>query len=154
MKRILIFLFVSLMFMSCNKNTSNETFKQEKDSIEYLNDIILSLNDSIEVLHDSIMIIKKSDIEKVEIVKFNDFKARELYVKNCKFCHGDKGEGDGIKTKIDTTICPHDLALEDKPDQDVYFLILNGSDNMPSQSSKLVEKDIWLLVLYVKKLKK
>ena len=108
--------------------------------------------ENIQLSGDSLFILNKNDIDKIDIIKLNDFKGRGLYVKNCKFCHGDRGHGDGIKSKLDSTLCPHDITIEKTKEHDVYFVILNGKNGMPSHSEKLNEDEIWLLVIYVNKI--
>jgi len=154
MKKLLLFLLPIFLFISCERKSGYLTVKKHEDSIITLNQILNLYSDSIQVLHDSLLFINKNEIEKFEIVKYNNFKGRDLYVKNCKFCHGETGVGDGIKTKIDTSLCPHDISGEEFKEHDVYFVILNGKNKMPGRSQKLSDDDIWLLVFYVKKLYK
>jgi cytochrome c5 len=149
------FIFMLLLiFIGCNKYSSNVESPKD-DSVQILNLFINSLSDSIHVLNDSLFIVKSQNnkIEKMEVIKLKDLKGRDLYVRNCKFCHGDTGKGDGIKSRVDTLLCPHDLTTKDIPDQKVYFVILNGLNDMPPKSGKLNEDEIWLLVVYVNNLK-
>lgn len=89
------------------------------------------------------------DVDSIKIVNLKDFKSKNLYVKHCKFCHGGYGKGDGVKARIDTTLCPYDLSKESKSDQQIYYIILNGQNRMPGQK-ELKEDEIWLLILYIK----
>ena len=67
-------------------------------------------------------------------------------------CHGLNGKGDGVKARHDTTICPYDLSKETKVDKEVYYVVLNGTNKMPNQY-ELIEDDVWLIVIYIKKFK-
>jgi cytochrome c len=141
------------MFFSC---VNDKKFPQESktDSVQILNTYINSLNDSIHILNDSIIIIKNKNlnIEKLEIVNLGELKGKTLYTKHCKFCHGNFGQGDGIKAKVNKDLCPFDLRKESSPDQAVYYVLLNGLNKMPSQK-ELSYNDIWILVIYIKNFK-
>jgi len=94
------------------------------------------------------------DVEKVEIINLGELKSTDLYTKNCKFCHGSQGKGDGIKARTNNEICPYDLSKETKGDKIVYYVILNGQHRMPSHESKLNDTSIKVLVIYIKKFRK
>jgi len=91
-------------------------------------------------------------VDSIKIVNFKELKSSHLYMKHCKFCHGVDGTGEGLKARLDTTLCPYDLSKENKSDNEVYYVILNGKGRMYKQSD-LSEDDIWILVLYIKKFK-
>lgn len=101
--------------------------------------------------YDSIHRLKS---DSVQITTLKEFKSKDLYVKNCKFCHGETGKGDGIKARLNTEICPFDLTKETQPDKFVYYVILNGRDKMPEHKEKLSDDKINILVIYIKKFKK
>jgi hypothetical protein len=92
--------------------------------------------------------------DSVQIITLKEFKSKDLYVKNCKFCHGETGKGDGIKARLDTDICPFDLTKETNPNKVIYYVILNGKDKMPTHKEKLTDDKINILVIYIKKFKK
>ena len=93
------------------------------------------------------------NVEKVQIVKFIDLNSQDLYIKNCKFCHGSYGKGDGIKARVNDKICPFDLSKETKPNKFIYYVILNGKDRMPSHE-QLNDTSIKILIIHIKKFKK
>jgi hypothetical protein len=131
MKKIIAiaFLFLSLIFFtSCDNSIKKVSQKEISNSVD------------------------SSNIESVEIVSLKTLKSTELYTKNCKFCHGSYGKGDGVKARLDPKICPYDLSKEHKPDKFVYYVILNGQDKMPSHE-KLNEENIRILIVYIKKFK-
>lgn len=71
-------------------------------------------------------------------------------MKNCKFCHGDDGHGDGVKARLSKGgICPVDLAKESNPDEFIFQVISNGRGKMPAQK-ELAEEDIKQLVVFIK----
>ena len=67
-------------------------------------------------------------------------------------CHGNFGTGNGVKARLDTTICPYDLTKENKTDKEIYYIILNGNNKMPNQI-ELDNEDVWLIILHIKKFK-
>ena len=93
-------------------------------------------------------------------VKLTDAKViatgKELYAKHCKSCHGTVGEGDGpkassMKTKIESF---KDSKFQAQSDNDIYYQIVVGRDEMPAFDKKLLdEEDRWALVNYVRTLK-
>lgn len=107
-----------------------------------------------ELKQDSVQTLKINTIKEadsIQVMTLKELKSKDLYVKNCKFCHGETGEGDGIKARLNSEICPFDLTKETKSDQFVYYVILNGRDKMPKHKQKLDEDKINVLVIYIKK---
>ena len=92
-------------------------------------------------------------IDTVKVMKMKHLTASNLYGLHCKMCHGGNGKGDGIKARTDITICPYDLTKVNKPDKEVYYVVLNGKKNMPNQY-ELRDSDVWVIVFYIKKFKK
>ncbi|MCF8227328.1 MAG: c-type cytochrome [Bacteroidales bacterium] len=81
-----------------------------------------------------------------------------LYAKNCKSCHGNKGEADGPRAKqIDVPM--FDLSSEDFQaaynDGEIYYMSIIGRDEMPNFESKIPDdEDRWAVVNYIRSLKK
>lgn len=142
MKKIILFLFISLL-ISCNNNIKKDiTVKIPlKDTIV---DYTIKIPENIS---------NDSNIYLGEVISLKELKTKSLYKVNCKFCHGETGKGDGIKSKTNPNICPHDLTKISDTDQTVYYIILNGKNDMPSHSKKIEEDKIKMLVIYIKKLK-
>ena len=91
-------------------------------------------------------------IDTIKVVKMAHLPPSNLYRLHCQMCHGLNGVGDGVKARHDTTICPYDLSKETKLDKEVYYIVLNGTNKMPNQY-ELIEDDVWLIVIYIKKFK-
>jgi len=136
MKKIFVLLLLSLFMIgfSCKneKQESKINYEINSDSLFF----------------DSIGHV--GNVESIEIVSLEKFKSRDLYVKNCKFCHGNYGQGDGIKARLDTTLCPYDLSNETKSDQFVYYVILNGKNKMPDHKD-MNSDNSKILVIYIKR---
>ena len=143
MKNIILFVLFSLFLVSCGNKVKESTTKQLS--------IIDSINHNFNKVIDS---IKPDDIYLSKVVTLKEVKEKSLYSVNCKFCHGDSGEGNGVKARLIPSICPFDLTKETHSDNFVYCVILNGKENMPGYSKKLDDSKIKVLVIYIKKLKK
>jgi mono/diheme cytochrome c family protein len=81
----------------------------------------------------------------------------ELWVRDCKSCHGTKGLGDGAKAKaLNTSV--GDLSTEkfqSQTDGEIFYKFVYGRDEMPSFEKKITdEEDRWSLVNYMRTFKK
>ena len=82
---------------------------------------------------------------------------KALYMKHCKSCHGAKGLGDGTKSAEIETPMPDfsKAAVQEQTDGDLFYKTKNGRDDMPGFGKKITDdEDIWLLVNYIRGLKK
>ena len=79
--------------------------------------------------------------------------ARTTFEKNCKRCHGDKGEGgpvkleDGTRLKVPTFREGHALR---HPDSEFVKQITKGGDGMPAFKDKLTSQEIDDLVRFIR----
>jgi len=79
-------------------------------------------------------------------------KGKALYEKQCLFCHGAQGHGDGVMGKS-LTPPPADLAkTKGKSDNELLTIIQNGRPPtaMPGFKAQLSEQEIQDLVVYIK----
>jgi len=81
---------------------------------------------------------------------------KDLFLKNCKSCHGAKGLGDGPKAaSLKKTIVPSfaKKSLKTQPDGQIYYQSIVGRDEMPNFEKKITdEADRWALIYYIKSL--
>lgn len=80
---------------------------------------------------------------------------KDLYLKNCKSCHGAKGLGDGPKSASLKTIVSSftDAKFKAQAAGDVYYQTMVGRDEMPNFEKKIPdEADRWALIAYIKSL--
>ncbi|MDP2089274.1 MAG: c-type cytochrome [Flavobacteriaceae bacterium] len=81
---------------------------------------------------------------------------KELYSLHCKACHGSKGLGDGAKAKS----MKGDLGdfssvvFQSQTDGELFYKTKVGRADMPSFTKKLSDEDIWLIVHFMRTLKK
>lgn len=79
-----------------------------------------------------------------------------LYLKNCKLCHGNKGEGDGPKAKLLKVeiVSFGNAKFQAQNDGEIYYKSIFGKDDMPNFEEKIPdEKDRWAIINYLRTLK-
>ena len=79
-----------------------------------------------------------------------------VYMKNCRSCHGNKGEGDGPKAKsMETEMIPFsDADFQAQSDGVIYYQSIIGRDEMPNFEKKIpAEEDRWAVVNYIRSFK-
>jgi len=79
-----------------------------------------------------------------------------LYTKNCAYCHGKTGLGDGVKARTLKDF-PGDFSKADfqsLSDGDLFYRTKTGKGDMPKYEGKLADDDIWNIVNYLRTLKK
>jgi mono/diheme cytochrome c family protein len=87
-------------------------------------------------------------------------KGKTLYVTHCAKCHGPEGKGDGPDKTNDLAHRPADLTdafrADLNPDGVLFYKIWNGraQPTMPAFRTKLTRNDVWVVVEYVKTLRK
>ena len=99
--------------------------------------------------------IKMANPVKSDAEGLKDGKA--LWIKHCQSCHGKTGLGDGSKAaQLETAM--EDMttsAVQKQSDGSLFYKISEGRDEMPSFKKKIAdEEEIWLLVNYLRTLKK
>ncbi len=80
---------------------------------------------------------------------------KEVFLKKCKTCHGEDGQGNqGMAKLLKTTITPLDSdEVQTKSDADIKTVITQGKDKMkPVQG--LSDSDIDNVIAYVRTFKK
>ena len=83
---------------------------------------------------------------------------KTLFAKNCKSCHGTVGKGDGTKAKGLKTKFIGDFTKgfgKQSKDGEIYYKSFFGRNEMPNFMKKIKdEEDRWIIVNYLKSLKK
>lgn len=141
----ILLLSISLFFAGCNFNTEPQKEKQTPP-------MAIGVQEDYPCYSDTIP-MDQVDIDSVEVVSLKEFQGSGLYHKHCSMCHGNTGRGEGVVARHNPDLCPRDLTKVDKPEQCVYYIILNGQNKMPGQKD-LTEEEVWVLIIYVKKMKK
>lgn len=76
-----------------------------------------------------------------------------VYDNVCITCHGARGAGDGTLTALFPK--PPSLMTQkvrDWPDGQIFHRPMRGQGSMPSHARQLDQRDIWSVVLYIRKL--
>jgi mono/diheme cytochrome c family protein len=79
-------------------------------------------------------------------------KAKKIYAMDCAMCHGDNGDGKGemaadVKNVTDFT---KPDAMKDRTDGDLFYIIRKGKGDMPLESDRAKDDDVWNLVNYIR----
>lgn len=81
-------------------------------------------------------------------------RGKEIYLKNCAACHGDKGKG--LKAEdLNFKKSPPNLLkrLATHSGGDFFWKIQEGRGEMPSFKDDIEEKDIWDIINFLKAVK-
>ena len=77
---------------------------------------------------------------------------KTMYNKYCKSCHGVKGLGDGVKSKMVDTEMP-DITTDEykeQPDGIKYYKSIIGRGDMPNYEKKIPDvEDRWAVINYM-----
>jgi mono/diheme cytochrome c family protein len=80
-------------------------------------------------------------------------RGKSLFATQCAMCHGKSGDGKGDLAGV-MHISPPDFTkpetLAKRTDGDLYAIIRMGSATMPSEASRLKEKQVWDLVNFLR----
>ncbi len=77
---------------------------------------------------------------------------KEIWLSQCKSCHGKKGKGDGVKaSKIDIPIGDFSSDKYRKAtDGELFWKATEGRKPMPSFKDELSDIDRWCVVMYMR----
>ncbi len=79
---------------------------------------------------------------------------KSLYVQQCATCHGDTGIGDGSSARF-LEKHPKNLTtskFQSQTDGEIFWKIDNGKSPMPTFKEILTEKQMWIVVNYIRTL--
>lgn len=101
--------------------------------------------------------VPEVDSKKKSTVKGDDAvtAGKEIWVQQCKSCHGVKGKGDGAKAeKLEISMVDFTTKeFQDLTDGDMYYKTTEGRKPMPSFKEKLSDTERWQVVAYMRTLK-
>lgn len=81
-------------------------------------------------------------------------KGKNLYLKNCLFCHGEKGEGDGDAVSV-LPVKPANFTSTDfrgQTDGAIFWKITTGKSPMARFKGALEDEEIWHIIHYLRTL--
>jgi len=79
--------------------------------------------------------------------------AKKTYGIDCAMCHGSDGGGKGdlaVDMKLKLPDYRDPAALKDKTDGELFYIIKNGTGDMPPEGERAKPDEIWNLVIYVR----
>jgi mono/diheme cytochrome c family protein len=82
---------------------------------------------------------------------------KKIYGFDCAMCHGGDGSGKGdlaTTMKLNLSDYRDPEALKGTTDGELFYIIQNGKDKMPSEGDRLKPDQIWNLVNYIRSLGK
>ena len=81
---------------------------------------------------------------------------KQLFLKNCKSCHGLKGKGDGPKAANLDVECGDFTsdAFKKESDGAIFWKTTEGRDPMPTFKNKISDSDRWTIINYIRTLGK
>lgn len=80
-------------------------------------------------------------------------KAANLYTIYCSVCHGAKGDGQGALVQNEKFLGIPNYKDREVTEGSIYHVIMYGKNMMGSHASQLTEKERWLVVSHVQKLR-
>ncbi len=76
-------------------------------------------------------------------------KGKDLYMKNCKSCHGDVGKHNGLPLVPPPPDITSDL-MQANTSGELFYKITHGKDGMPRFETTISEDDRWRLVNFIR----
>jgi len=76
-------------------------------------------------------------------------KGKDLYMKNCKSCHGDPGKHNGLPLIPPPPDMVSDL-MQKNTDGELFFKIAKGRGGMPQFEATISEDDRWRLINFIR----
>ena len=103
-------------------------------------------------------VISPEDAARKNPIKFTDAsvnRGKKVFATQCALCHGDKGDGKSDLAK-EMALTPPDFTQPDslakRTDGELFAIVANGKDPMPSQKGRMPDPQIWNLVNYLRSL--
>lgn len=135
---ISVLLVISLSFMALTKPGNNENLKMEQlvpDSTGWVapasaDDLVNPNEVNDEIIAEGLIVYKR----------------------NCRSCHGRKGDGHGVEAAELMTPATDftNVSFLDQSDGSMYWKIVEGRNEMETFKGQLDDDEIWAVVVYIK----
>ncbi|CAD5257538.1 MULTISPECIES: cytochrome c [unclassified Imperialibacter] len=80
---------------------------------------------------------------------------KALFLRYCRHCHGDTGQGDGPVGKVYKGVLAYNsAAVKDAPAGRIFHVITHGKGRMYAHGSQVSVEDRWKIVRYVQTLQR
>ncbi len=100
--------------------------------------------------------ISPEDAARKNPVRFTEgsvSRGKKLFLNQCAMCHGQKADGKG-ELAADMQIAPPDFTipeiLKKRADGELFMIIAVGSDTMPGQGKRMLDKHRWDIVNFLR----
>jgi len=116
--------------------------------ISFLSTIILFLSMHVIAQEWIVPEDQKNIVNPQEYNLVNVKKGKELYIKNCKSCHGDPGKNNVlplVPPPVDIT----SEKMQKNTESELYYKITNGRVAMPQFKATISDDDRWRIVNYI-----
>ena len=91
---------------------------------------------------------QKSKINPQEYNLANVKKGKDLFIKNCKSCHGDPGKNN-ILPLVPPPVDIVSEKMQKNTEGEIYYKITNGRGTMPQFKATISDDDRWRIVNYI-----
>ena len=119
-----------------------------KKKINFLITIILFLTVQVFAEEWTVPADQKNKVNPQEYNLANVNKGKELYLKNCKSCHGDPGKNNVlplVPPPVDIT----SEKMQKNTEGEIFYKITNGRGAMPQFKATISDDDRWRIVNYI-----
>jgi len=116
--------------------------------ISFLSAIILFLSMQVIAQEWIVPEDQKSIVNPQEYNLVNVKKGKELYIKNCKSCHGDPGKNN-VLTLVPPPVDITSEKMQKNTESELYYKITNGRVAMPQFKATISDDDRWRIVNYI-----
>jgi len=103
-------------------------------------------------------VISPEEAARKNPIKFTDAsvnRGKRVFTTQCALCHGEKGDGKSDLAKEMTLTLPDFTqpdSLAKRTDGELFAIVSNGKESMPSQKGRMPDAQIWNLVNYLRSL--
>lgn len=119
-----------------------------KNKISFLITVILFLSVSV-FAQDWVVPADQKDLENPQSYNLSNVKkGKELYIKNCKSCHGDPGKNNVlplVPPPVDIT----SERMQKNTEGEIFYKISNGRGAMPQFKATISDDDRWRIVNFI-----
>lgn len=78
---------------------------------------------------------------------------KKIYLYDCAMCHGEDGGGKGdlaTRMKLNLSDYRDPETLKNTTDGELFYIITNGKDKMPSEGDRAKPGQVWNLINYIR----
>lgn len=96
----------------------------------------------------------KENLSPFEFNANTQSKGEEIFMNNCRACHGVPGENNFLQTLVPIPGDPSSTKFQKNTDGELFYKITTGRSPMPSFKNTLDPEDVWNVISYIRKTNK